>query len=53
MSLLESRVTAEVQSGEDLLADEKLSNQDSATNAQSFDSLSGTKAFQCTPVTLM
>lgn len=53
MALLESRVSAEVQSGEDLLADEKLSNQDSVTIAQSLDSLPGTKAFECTPVTLM
>ncbi|XP_056887185.1 neurabin-1 isoform X2 [Takifugu flavidus] len=52
MSLLESRVTAEVQSGQDLLVDEKLSNQDSVTNAQSFDSLSDQDWTEVVPETV-
>lgn len=44
MALLESRVCAEVQSDQDLLADEKLSNQDSVTVAESSDLIPGTKA---------
>uniref|UniRef100_H3DHR9 Neurabin-1 n=1 Tax=Tetraodon nigroviridis TaxID=99883 RepID=H3DHR9_TETNG len=52
MGLLESRVSAEVRSGPDLLADEKLSNQDSITVAPSLDSLPGAKAFTCTAATL-
>lgn len=44
MALLESRVSAEVQSDQDLLADEKLSSQDLVTVPQSSDLLAGTKA---------
>ncbi|CAG09960.1 unnamed protein product, partial [Tetraodon nigroviridis] len=52
MGLLESRVSAEVRSGPDLLADEKLSNQDSITVAPSLDSLPGQDWSEVVPETV-